>query len=1793
MAEFRINWDLWLAEARKVSGDSPDWGRLEEFEAALRNIRETKWTEALVDAVSLVKNDCAEISALLSIPGIDDWEAADFRAAQPREVLSLMRELQTLFLTRQRFPSRPESGGWQPHFSARSALDHKLLAVVGCLADIRERREPSALVLKTVETLSRLTPSIDVMAMKIAGTEAGGHAETRIPDLDENPLVTEDVTSAFDDRGPRTKEEQFEQNVATDSTANDDLRGLEESAEKEAPIECLETDEILDFASSDADFSYLETSGSTLELESPLVCEAASHESQSPTASVASSKDDQDGDGSGKQLDAELFFWDLIRNSRVNLAYHVARALCHPDFEQQPLMPVPLVRAAALAPYLINAFGDVARAVAEDFRQLSENDIPDDRWPEDEALLAIAASLRPALVAPLTCNAAFILRFAIRSFRHQALREYCGLVAEFSEMGNALAPAALKNARQRDKAEHDLTLLRQDACEWFDKAGAATMLLGRGNHVWRYWLQKGNTIAALIEPIKEDDTKRLGDVEVMVNMLRDQHYFERLVDSTDRNELGFRKGKPIEARALRQLKTKLGEALDLAQRWLTLADALTPNRERVEEQSQLRNSLLSIQGNVQKELDELSSNGHSTRACAELVGSAVANISDLINCEQITIGVERPVREILSEDLLLQPDISIDDGWNPVLSTPAKVVASLSQIPALPQPSDWRIAFESHMHKGDFDAADRIISLVKATPALALSLDAARLEEERREAFLPARDRLRREVESTQRAIEGAVALSLLSEEERNSYVGKAETIESSIERLTNFRWASEVLIRLREELLGKTEGHLAAAKRRLDELCLESGSQQFLRISKLIAERDFLTANEYLDFVSTGDRLPDAADSEAHFRDDFPQLFERVESYLNGDPHLARIVRERADLVGAHLPGILSRDQAESAGRVVDTWFSIKRSKGHSRPTIENIRDILSFLGFPNPKVSGAISGAKTESYSVSCDPIKCPVPAFGSTAGGRLRIVCAFDRKSESDIVDDLEHLPPGAPFVVLYFSRLRTAARRNLASTCRSKHRTMLLVDDITLTLLCREKPSRLQRLFELTLPFSFLRPYSNKPGYVPPEMFYGRARERQSILDPNGACFIFGGRQLGKSALLRQVKDVFHNPENGHIAVLMDLENGVRIGIDRPVSDIWPELQKAFESTGLSFGSDQNIGPVGLFGVLEKYLRADTSRRILLLLDEADRFLEIDSKARFAYLRYFKEMMERDGIDRRFKTVFAGLHNVQKTTRDMNNPLAHLQDAICVGPLLDNGEWREAQALIERPLASLGYFFESEDLTMPILSKTNYYPSLIQLFCMRLVEFLDDPKSRRFDPRLAPPYIIRKEHVEAICRDLELRNWIKKRFDLTLDLDPKYRFIASAIALDTIGNPRTMIDGRDWEFIRREAHLYATNQFANCPEDVFRALLDEMVGLGVLRRLDRSFYALRSPNVLSFMGTADDILHDLTNVPLECELKYEASTFRAALLPADLSPLRPHLRSPLTAEQVSILRVRNSGVSILFGSKGLGLHDAPSYLESVFGVQYSIHCSASNDLEFRSFLDELTHRSMDNLTLALISFDRPWTAAWVESGLARIARLRSQRGSVRLVFLADPMRSWNWFGEKQGRLRNMRDSGVTTFQLHRWHSAALDQWLSECGFHREPNDLAELSEVTGLWPTLIAIAHEKANPDMSVRRAIEQLRMLFREPSFREMLLLSLGLEQSSAARTVLNVMGTEPTSLIDLREFFVNDQMYPVKVIERVLEWALHLELATSQSTPAGMVTWQVNPVVAALLNSAIPLGAYA
>jgi len=755
------------------------------------------------------------------------------------------------------------------------------------------------------------------------------------------------------------------------------------------------------------------------------------------------------------------------------------------------------------------------------------------------------------------------------------------------------------------------------------------------------------------------------------------------------------------------------------------------------------------------------------------------------------------------------------------------------------------------------------------------------------------------------------------------------------------------------------------------------------------------------------------------------------------------------------------------------------------------------------------------------------------------------------------------------------------------CRQRQRSFIVVDDLLLIYLCGERGSRLPVMFHCALPYTFQTPYTTTAGLVPPEMFYGRQQNRESIVDPMGTCFIYGGRQLGKTALLRQVEHEYHDLKQGRVALWIDLKTE-GIGSGRTIDDIWSLLAGRFKDMEvLPSQVPAHVSPERLLGYVEEWLKADDRRRILLLLDEADRFLESDgeqaSPLPFARVEMLKGLMDR--TNRRFKVVFAGLHDVQRTSRQVNQPLApgHYGDPLCIGPLINNGEWREARALIERPLAALGYRFESPDLVTRILSQTNYYPSLIQLYCSHLLKHLQGPHAVAFDSRRSPPYVITSRHVEEAYHSQELRRAIRDRFNLTLNLDRRYRVIALTVALySQPGDGDVATEGFTVAWMRDQALTFWPRGFrTTTSEDAFHVLLDEMVGLGVLRKVTETRYALRSPNVAALIGTIETIQAELESCggwPDPAE--YNPAAFRAAIHDAR-GKMDPTRRSPLTAKQESDLRTRQNGVAIVVGCKAAGLDRLEAFLEPACGREFFLALdNVADEASLSRRLDNLRNREKDGVTLVVVASHHPWTPHWVEKARQRVSRLKSPGAFVRVVFVADPSQAWAMAGEWSSDVQNLLELGVRRIGLTPWHEPAIRQWLDDCSFGNEAQEhWGQILDVTGGWPVLLDDFLNNTGPDRDRwREALEATGKALVAPDRVGDWSGCFGIDASKRPDILREWASLGPGTIQDLAELLET----PHAEVQTVVRWAELLSLAA----PAGNGTWRLDPVVAKVVQAA-------
>ena len=679
-----------------------------------------------------------------------------------------------------------------------------------------------------------------------------------------------------------------------------------------------------------------------------------------------------------------------------------------------------------------------------------------------------------------------------------------------------------------------------------------------------------------------------------------------------------------------------------------------------------------------------------------------------------------------------------------------------------------------------------------------------------------------------------------------------------------------------------------------------------------------------------------------------------------------------------------------------------------------------------------------------------------------------------------------------------------------------------------------------------------------------MFFGRSREREAVIDRLGTNLVYGGRQLGKTALLRDVERRYHSPGSGVVVRWIDLKTE-GIGLNRPVNDLWAVMSAVLQKEGVA--KSQAGTPATFTKHVATWLEQDHGRRIVLLLDEADVFLESDGKRQFENLLALKGLM--DTTERRFKVVFAGLHNVQRTSRDVNTPLAHLGRPLCIGPLLEGGDSREALAMIREPLGTLGYAFETEDLLLRIVSHTNYYPSLTQLFCKHLLDHLTNPSACRFEIKDSPPFRITGKTLEN-AQTSDLREAILDRFRLTLDLDPRYRLIALCIALWSAsrGDLTDRADGVDVSWVREEGLGWWAQGFASDSSlEAFRTILEEMIGLGLLRKTQDARYALRSANIVNLLGTHREIENALLDAAAkEPPAGYEPGSFRRAL-DGDLWN-----RSVLTAEQESDLLMEESGVRVVCGCPVAGVEDLPtSLITAAHPAPVTRLARGATYGEFMRLLADTAGNRIEGLQILLVPSDVVWTESWIVGASTVLSRKTSRKRFIRVVFSADPASLWTSSMEATARSDGQR----VRLSLKPWSDATLRRWLDEAGVAvGDESARDEVSRITGNWPVLLRLFGSLCHASPFKWR--EHLQQVAAETDHGKCL------QQFGVVTEAEDVLFTMATLGGALTREEVGMLLPGVAAdhVSRVFKWADQLSLLK----PRGQARWELDPVLRTCLH---------
>jgi hypothetical protein len=345
------------------------------------------------------------------------------------------------------------------------------------------------------------------------------------------------------------------------------------------------------------------------------------------------------------------------------------------------------------------------------------------------------------------------------------------------------------------------------------------------------------------------------------------------------------------------------------------------------------------------------------------------------------------------------------------------------------------------------------------------------------------------------------------------------------------------------------------------------------------------------------------------------------------------------------------------------------------------------------------------------------------------------------------------------------------------------------------------------------------------------------------------------------------------------------------------------------------------------------------------------------------------------------------------------------------------------------------------------------------------------------------------------------------------------------------------GFSYRELADEARYWWPRGFDGASEDEVRALVDEMVGLGLFVRGEGGEYRLRSPNVLRLLGSVDDITDQLLQAEkLDLALPFEPQAFRRPLH-GDSA----FARSPLTiGDETEFLR-EGYQIRLLFGNDALGIRDLEPGLAEL-GQQERTAFGEVSAASPGEFIDQLraqidtkgtAPRRIFLVRASMLGRDPASLAAGVRavSGMLGKRYQADRRVCVVVAFAPDDTLVWVSAGNVD---RPAIESGPAPIViLKRWTDGFLRRWLDEVGM--APNDAEQRGRIlakTGGWPMLMTRFADACRPEPGRWGDIlEGLPSAETATSF----LQATGLNGMAGARMVLRALLDYGDSLRDDRE----------------------------------------------------------
>lgn len=1421
----------------------------------------------------------------------------------------------------------------------------------------------------------------------------------------------------------------------------------------------------------------------TAALSSPSDAPAASGPRDNASGAVApAGAPDSSADVHPDYTEQWLLEASLLRNGRFGLAAHLHASPAHRAARE----------LAAYQQHLTQPAGKLAAAFATSAGHITRDALSDDRAGQ---LLAWAAAVRAAIVAPASGASGVLADLGPCFTDTPALAAVGDAFALAAQSGAIALPEVAGALSTIGDAEVRAAAASEAARAAVNDAPRRKIKYTPANGVYMAWMDPTGPLGALLRVASADDATKAAPILATVAKLRGAG--EGLIDSTFSAQRKRNRKDKIIGGARTTLISLWEEALDIAADWASSTQTAREASGRLREGNSrtsrplesLRRALADVRDDALAELDQLSVSPEPSsptavddapgagpdHARATLEAGAAAAVIAMLTAAFATADGRPPVGEepapgwplnsdLLATDLPLEATTLAPLRTAEVAEERDGLVARISAVGQTPFDAEaaYRVRAERLEHQLTAALVD---NLTRLAPEEATLLRARRDNDvaDATAALVQRRDEVLASVRSHQReaTVPMEVATTMLATVEAIRPTGRYD-----------FSAGHRQLDDVASDLAGHHAQQVIAAREQIAATAGESAAvaKHAGLLTSMVDEGQVAGALEYLEQLTTTGRLPAPRREGHHFDRFFPAVLEHAAAHptLLGDVaealHGNSPARSVTGLETLAETGL--SEQSEGARRVaaqaLGAWQTMATNRRADVDTV--LKSVLALAGFEY-KSRGELGKPNQGRQWIRLTGVtaigQALVPALGSQmsrGGSSLRVLVVHKATSPATVIEWLREERVEETVLVLHLSGSYTAAeRRSLADAARGRPRPVtIVIDPAVMSYLAVQPQADRATLAALTLPFTAESPYQDRAGRTAPEMFYGRSRERESVMNLEGPSFVSGGRQLGKSALLWSAKETFDDGGH-HRAVMTEIRV---VGADADPEQLWPRLASVLHDADIlpapepSATADAETVPAAI----RDWLDADTDRRLLILLDEADLFLDADAAQNHFYnIDAIKRLMETTG--RRVKFVLAGLHRVVRFESLANQPLAHLGKQITIGPL----RAQAAYDLVTRPMNALGYRF-ADDHTGParVLAFTNNVPSLLQLFGQALM--------RRLTSRAVaggPPTLITDDDITAVIEDTDLAEQFRNKYLLTLRLDPRYLVIVYAVAYNALVEEADL--GMTLPEIEDACRSWWPEGFGDVTVDHLRGLVTECCDLGVLAH-DQGRYRMRTQTMLRLLGSLETVEETLVGASTNLLLpaSNDTASYRAPM------PHSAH-RSPLTSRQLSEILSARGTTFVVAGSAGTGVSWVPNALKELEqqGASRGMRVQRASVSVTADQLRGAGAR-ISRPTLYVID-GRGYSPRRLRELLVVCDEVAAAHHDLVVVIAADQTSSPVWAGSP------------SLVELTRVDAGGLRLWCDEVSapFHTA-EDQAVLHQATGGWPRLLTSAFDEAAGDSAETR-----------------------------------------------------------------------------------------------------------